>query len=241
MKWLVRATFLNWILALNCALAGAQVEGRRLVDFQCRISILDQHSAEVSALMRVDQTGSPSTIRVTVVRYHDQNMTDLRAMDQHRNPLPFAIATEKGAMVLQAHAPEPPDQFNSEFIFIVEYTVTAPVGEIIRIPLPVPDARTSFGERSGQITVTLPDGEVPVGDTFPTLTWRDTTHASAKLADVPSLAIIHSKPFHSVTLMGKLLTTTTLSDAAMLVLVLAGSSFWWFRNRRNAGKRIAAG
>ena len=241
MKFLVRAMLSTAILALCGMEAFAQKDFLQLTDFKCDITIQDQHSVAVAALIRVAGDAGARPIVITVVRYASQEITGLSVMDSQRNPVPAQTALLGGALVMRIPTTDPQFRIGSALAFAIEYKIEDSSGAIVRIPLPVPDSRVAFGERPIQLGVALPPGQVSVGDTFPALSWQDAMHGSANLANVSSLAMVHWKPAGSINLADKITTPAILTDAGMVTLILTGSLLWWFKSGRKIERRRSAG
>jgi hypothetical protein len=137
-------------------------------------------------------------------------------------------------LVVSISSAQIPSVSKSELVFRVEYDVVDATSKINWIPLPVPNARTPFGEHAVHVALVLPPGTIPVGDAFPSLNWQDQSHGEATLSNVPSLAMIGWKPAGSVRFADRVLTSSVLTDAGMLTILLAGSLIWWFRWRSEA-------
>jgi hypothetical protein len=238
---LARAMLLASILVLGGLSSSAQKDSSQLTDFKCNISIQDQHSVRVSALITVVGDTSSLPTKVAVIRYPTQEIIGLSVMDDQRNAIAPQSAVRDGAMIIRIQRANSQNRIDSAFAFIVEYKVEDASGTIVRIPLPVPDARTPFGDTHVQIAVALPQGQVSVGDAFPGLSWQDSAHGSATLANVPSLAMIHWKPAHSIALADTITTPGFLADAGMMTLLVAGSLLWWLRSGRKTERRSSTG
>ncbi|HEV2385863.1 MAG TPA: hypothetical protein VGS20_01280 [Candidatus Acidoferrales bacterium] len=192
----------------------------------------DEQTAGVQALVRVTRTNSAPGITLTIVRYPGQEIGGIHVRDEKGRVL-HATAAADGAMLrVQVEAAGAGEPGEDELAFALEYQVRVSPGRLERIPLPVPDAVSSYGQQPVRIAVTLPDGAVPVGDDFPAFAWREATRGYARLSDVPSLAMVDWKPAGRVTLADALLTSSALTDAGMLLILGAGSAIWWLRRRR---------
>ncbi len=235
---LIQIALLICLIVTGGEFAHAQPEGQRLTDFESAINFLGDHEAAVSNRVGVAQPAMPSPVRVILVRYRNQAIKNLKVTDLDGNPLPVVTWFEKGATIAQI-PPNSAIPLKSNVDLIIEYIVTKISADVVRIPLAVPEARSSFGDLPVQITLTLPDGEAPVQDTFPALTRRGGKYVSEKLANVPSVVMVH-RTSGSETFLGRFVTPSRLSDTAMIVMVFLGSYFWFARSRRKVSWRADA-
>jgi hypothetical protein len=239
-KRLARSIHFVVVLALSCHSASAQTGSYKLTHFDCDIRIADPHHVAVTALIQIASDAGHFPLSLTLVHYSTQEICDLRIVDQRKGPISTARNLTNGALVVSIPWAEGPAVANSGIAFRVGYEVVDTSSDISRIPLPVPNARTAFGERLVQIAVVLPPGGISFGDTFPTLSWQNQSRGETALGNVPSLAMIHWKPVGSVRLADRIFASSVLTDAGMLAILLAGSLVWWLRSRRDARNQISA-
>lgn len=239
-KDLMRPLIFAIVLTLSCHSVSAQAGSYKLTHLDCNIRIADPHHVAVTALIQIASDGGHSPLSLTLVHYSTQEIDDLRIVDYQGGPISTVRNLTNGALVVSIPWAEGPAVANSGFAFRVAYGVVDASSDISRIPLPVPNARTAFGERPVQIAVALPPGGIATGDTFPTLNWQDQSRGEAALANVPSLAMIRWKPIGSVRLADRIFTSSVLTDAGMLAILLAGSLVWWLRSRDGARNRVSA-
>ena len=221
------------VFALSCHSASAQTGSNKLTEFNCSIHIADRHHVGVATLIQINNV-EHSPVSLTLVHYPTQEIDDLRIIDQKGNQVAIAGSLTLGALVVSIASDQIPSVSKSELVFRVEYDVVDATSRINRIPLPVPSARTPFGEHAVHVALVLPPGTISVGDAFPSLNWQDQSHGEATLSNVPSLAMIDWKPVGSVRFTDRLLTSSVLTDAGMLAILFTGSLVWWFRSRGGA-------
>jgi hypothetical protein len=209
--------------ALSCHSASAQTGSNKLIEFTCNILIADRHHVGVATLIQINNA-EHSPVSLTLVHYPTQEIDGLRIIDQKGNLVAIAEDLTVGALVVSIASDQIPSVSKSELVFRLEYDVVDATSGINRIPIPVPSARTPFGERAVHVALVLPPGTISVGDAFPSLNWQDQSHGEATLSNVPSLAMIDWKPVGSV----------RFTDAGMLAILLTGSLVWWFRSRGGA-------
>lgn len=231
-KWIGPAALLL-AGALGAKAAPGQASARTLADFECDVRLTNQHRASVRALVRIAHADQRPAITFTLVRYPGLAVSGIRVTNGQGSAVPTTMAIENAALLLRADARAAGEGTERETVLVVHYEVNALRGRLARIPLPVPAARSAFGQRPVSITVDLPEGAVPLGDDFPAITWRSPTRGYARLSDVPSLAMIVWRPAGSSSLAGRLFTPPALTDAGMLLILLTGTVIWW--RRRKAG------
>jgi hypothetical protein len=237
---LVRPLIFALVLTLSCHSVSAQTSSYKLTHFDCNIRIADPHHVAVTVLIRIASDGGHFPLSLTLVHYSTQAIDDLRIVDHQGGPISTVRNLTSGALVVSIPWPEGPAVANSGFAFRVGYEVVDASSDISRIPLPVPNARTAFGERPVQIAIALPPEGIATGDTFPTLNWQDQSRGEAALANVPSLAMIRWRPIGSVRLADRIFTSSVLTDAGMLAILFAGSLVWWLRSRGGVRNRVSA-
>lgn len=239
-KRLARSLRFAVAFALSCHSLSAQTGSYKLTHFDCDIHIADSHHVAVTALVQIVGNEGHFPVSLTLVHYPTQEIEGLGIVDDHRNLISTSRNLTNGALVVSIAWPEDPAVANLGFAFRVGYEVVDASSDISRIPLPVPNARTAFGERPVQIAVAFPPGAIATGDTFPTLNWQDQSRGEAALANVPSLAMIRWRPIGSVRLADRIFTSSVLTDAGMLAILFAGSLAWWLRSRGGMRNRVSA-
>lgn len=227
---LVRSLFFAIIIALGRQSASAQT-GSKLIEFNCNIRITDVHHVAVATLIQINGA-EYFPVSLTLVHYPTQEIEGLRIVDQEGNNMAIARSVMDGALVVFISSPDIPSMSKAKLVFRAEYDVVDATGEINRIPLPVPNARTSFGQHAVHVSLVLPPGTMSVGDAFPSLNWQDQSHGEATLSNVPSLTMIGWKPIASIRFADRVLASSVLTDAGMLAILLTGSLVWWLRSRR---------
>ena len=236
-KSLRHFVFVTHLLAVACGLCHAQGTQQRLTNFQSAITLLGSHEAAISTRIGVAGGGSLPALRLTLLRYRRQEIRDIKVMDLSGRPLHSTTEVEPAAVIVRVS--QPGEDTRSEAAFVIEYMVAGLPADVIRIPTPVPEARSFFGELPVQITITASNSQDLLHDGFPALTTDGQKYVSAKLADVPSVVMIH-RISTSGSLLDGLYTTSRLSEIAMVALVVVGSCLWFSRSRRKVRRRVAA-
>ncbi len=217
----------------------AQAVEPLLVDFNCRIEFTSRRQVEVTAAARVEGLESADVLAHSLIAYDGQQIRDLRVtaegveladLDVRRRPR--LLGFDFSASTLLASS-------NVGSTYTIEYKVDIAAKGPPRIPLPVPALRTPLGERAVHISLTLPEGEVPVGDSFPVLAWRDSGRGYADLANVPSFVKVVTKPAGSISFADRVAAPSVLNDAAIILLIAIGSVIWRvkYNKKLNTGNR----
>lgn len=222
------------VIAL-AATSGSAVAPYQVTGYKSEISVVSAHEVSIAAVVSGIGDLRRSPLEIAIFRYPSQKITGMRVVDSEGRPAFAQTNVTTGAVLLKIAGTDSQNSATSQLSsFNIAFVVLDPHGSIVRIPMPVPQAKSPLGTNAVQIRLILPPGSSHVRDSFPSFNWTGLARGDAMLSSVPSIVIAHWKPADSIGAADNLLSATMLTNAGMVVLLATGSLIWWFSSGRAA-------
>jgi hypothetical protein len=217
---LSRGRRLMSFLALAALACQAQTKEMYLENYHALVAVKDDRDATVATTVELKPAAPPSEL--WIARYADQQVTQVTAQCDS-GAISYTSDDSPGAVVFHLSDGDPACRGAAVHF---EYSIHS-LDRMIRIPLPVVNARPQPQQRPVLIEVILPPGMIAIGEGFPALAWRGQAHGEARLAAAPSVVVVDARAAGSVSWLNRFMTPAVLSTVAMIGLLLTGSVIWY--------------
>lgn len=228
--WLCRFTVLA-LLGPACPSWSAQETDAPLLNYRCSVVMESSHRMTVSVVVRQGGVTDMDRLTSTLVRYDREQIDALQATDEENRPISFTQSTRGRVTTLALSRSSLVRSPEGETTYTLRYRVQSSSGDLLRIPLPVPDAKAVLGQRAVEIEIQVPPNYVAAGDQFPAFVWTKKQMGRVRLPGVPSFVMARIQEAEEVSWRSRMMTLGHFSDVVIVSLVLLGSVIWRRRYR----------